>query len=203
MWIEAVLLTDDLDRLVAQFAPMTIELGAGDLLLCDPGPCVLVPDTGVRVICRGKARWPVLGIDLPVTIHALTVLLRPQIAGGDDGGVLVVKLEIESVDLAGVPKMFEHTITEMANKEVVKKEIELSWGFAKTLTHSFRLPESLAPLLSLDLTVLAGRVRIRSDGIGLAVRFESAVKRDGHGVEASRDLHSSSDDIRIAEPARV
>lgn len=181
MWVEAVLLTEDLDRLVAQFAPLTIPLGAGQLHLSDPTPCVLVPETGVRVVCRAKVHWPMLGIDVPVTIHSLAVLLRPQIAPGESGEALVVTLEIESMDLAGIPKMFDGRITEMANKELIRKEIELSWCFSRTLTHSFPLPNSITPLDSLDLTVLAGRVRVQSDGVGLAVKLDSAVRR--HAVD--------------------
>jgi hypothetical protein len=92
--------------------------------------------------------------------------------------MLVFKLEIEKVDLAGVPKMFDHRIAEMVNAELVRKEVELSWGFARTLTHSFRLPSSIGPLESFDLTVLAGRVTILSSGIGLAVKLDATVKRD-------------------------
>ena len=182
MWIEAVLLTEDLDGLVAQMAPIEIALDAGHLHLSDPGPCVLVPDVGLRIVCQGKAHWPVLGIEVPVTIRSLTVLLRPEIDSRGSSEEFVVRLEIENVDLAGVPKLFEHRITELANKELVRKRVELSWGFARWLTRSLRLPESIAPLESLDLTVMAGRVRILSDGIGLAVRFGAAVKRQGDGL---------------------
>jgi hypothetical protein len=181
VWVEAVLLTEDLDRLVAQFAPLTIALGAGRLHLSDPEPCVLVPEVGVWVVCRAKVHWPVLGIDVPVTLHSLAVLLRPQVVAGESGEALAVTLEIESMDLAGGPKMLDDRITAMANKELIRKEVELSWCFSRTLTHSFPLPESITPLESLDLTVLAGRVRIRSDGIGLAVKLDSAVKR--HAVD--------------------
>jgi hypothetical protein len=177
MWVEAVLLAEDLDRLVAQFAPLNIALGAGHLLLTDPGPCVLVPDVGLRVVCKAKVHWPVLGIDVPVTLHSLTVLVRLEVAPGEEGLRLVFKLEIEDVDLAAVPKMFAHRITEMANAELVRKEVELSWGFARTLTHSFHLPASMESVDSLDLAVTAGRVKILSDGIGLAVKFDSAVMR--------------------------
>jgi hypothetical protein len=177
MWVEAVLLTEDLDRLVAQLAPMTVRVGASDVLLSDPAPCVLVPDVGVRVVCKAKVHWPVLGIDVPVTARALTVLVRPSITQREQRDVLVITLEVESADLAGVPGLFEQRITDLVNKELIKKEVELSWGFAKTLTHSFRLPDALAPLESLDLTVLGGRVRILSDGLGLAVKLDSGVSR--------------------------
>ena len=163
--------------MVAQFAPLNIALGAGHLLLTDPAPSVLVPDVGLRVACKAKVHWPVLGLELPVTLHSLTLLVRPAIAPGAAGDRLVFRLEIESVDLAGLPKMLDRRITEMANAELVRKEVELSWGFAKTLTHSFPLPQAIAPLELLNLAVVAARMKIRSDGISLAVQFDSGVKR--------------------------
>lgn len=177
MWVEAVLLGDDLDRLLAQFAPLTIPIGAGHLLLSDPAPCVPVPDVGLRVVCKALVHWPVLGMAVPITVHSLTMLVRPEVVAGASGCVLVFKLEVEAMDLAAVPAVLAPRITGMVNDELARRQVELSWGFANALTHSFHLPESMQPLDSLDLTVRAGRVMIRSDGIGLAVQLDSAVQR--------------------------
>jgi hypothetical protein len=146
----------------------------------------MVPDIGLHIVCTANVKWPVLGIDVPVTARAVTVLLRPAIAKREDGEMLVVTLEVESADIAGVAGLFEQRITDLVNRELVKKEVELSWGFAQTLTHSFRLPETLAPLDSLDITVLCGRVRILSDGLGLAVKLDSGVKRHAAGAGDAR-----------------
>jgi hypothetical protein len=177
MWVEAVLLGEDLDRLVSQFAPMTIPIGAGHMVLSAPAPSALVPDVGLRVTCKARVSWPVLGIDVPVTIQSLVVLVRPTIVAGPDGQALVVTVEIESVDLAGVPKMVEEKITERVNADLGRRQVELSWNFARTLSHSFSLPESIRPLASLDLRVLAARLRVMADGVGLAVQLQSAVER--------------------------
>jgi hypothetical protein len=183
VWVEAVLLAEDLDGIVVQFLPVTIALGAGQLHLSDPAPCTLVPDVGLRVVCKAKVHWPVLGIEVPVTVHSLDVLLRPEIATRHGAEVLVFKLEIENVDLVGVPKVFDHRITEKINHELREKEVELSWNFTSTLTHSFALPASIDPCESLDLHVVAGRVRIGAHGMGLAVRFAAAVKRHAAALQ--------------------
>ena len=107
------------------------------------------------------------------------MLLRAKIASRESAEALVVTIEVEDVSLAGVPEMFEHKITEMVNKELVRKEIELTWAYARALTRSFRLPSSIAPIESLDLIVLAARVKIVSDGMSLAVRLGSTLKRLG------------------------
>jgi hypothetical protein len=183
MWAEAVLLPEDLDRVVAQMTPMAVAVGASHLLLFDASPCVLVPDIGLRIVCKAKVQWPVLGVDVPVTARSLTLLLRPAVARREEGEALVITLAVESAELTGVPGLFEQRIMDLVNKELVKKEVELSWGFAKTLTHSFRLPGALAPLDSLDLEVLRGRVQILGDRLALAVQFGSSVKR--HDVAAA------------------
>jgi hypothetical protein len=179
MWAEAILLVEDLDRLVAQFTPLTVTLGAGRLQMSEPGPCVPVPGEGVRVTFKATAHWPVLGIDVPVAVRSLSLLLRPEICGTSTGEALVFQPVIEDMDMPGFPRALERKLTAMVNRELVRKDASLSWGFTETLTHSFRLPGSLAPVDALNLTATAGRVEIRSDGMRLAVSFTSAVMRAG------------------------
>jgi hypothetical protein len=158
---------------------MTLMLGAGRLHISAPAPCVPVPGVGVRIAFTAKAHWPVLGIAVPVAVRSLTALLRPEICEEDGGAVLVFKIEIEDMSVAGLPRAVGRKVTEIANRELVSKNARLSWAFGKTLSHSFRLPSSMPPLDSLDLTVKAGRVEVRSDGVRLAVSFDSAVRRAG------------------------
>lgn len=80
MWVEAILGTEDLSQLVAQLLPMTIHLGDGTLSLSDPKDISLLPDVGLRATCRGHVHWPLLGIEVPVALNLLTVILRPEIA---------------------------------------------------------------------------------------------------------------------------
>jgi hypothetical protein len=177
MWAEAVLLVEDLDRLVAQFTPLSLTLGAGRLQMSAPGPCVPVPGEGVRVTFRATAHWPLLGIEVPVAVRALSLLLRPEICRGAAGESLVFQPVVEDMDIPGFPRALERKLTAMVNRELVRKDASLSWDFTGTLTHSFRLPGSMAPIDSLDLTATAGRVEVRSDGMRLAVSFSSAVMR--------------------------
>ena len=176
MWVEAILLKGDLDRLVAQLAPMTIEVGAGRLTLEEPAPSTLVPDVGLRVTCKARLRWPVLGLDVPVSIHSISVICRPEVVNKEGAQVLAFKLEIEHVNVAGVPKLIDDRVTKMAN-EGLANHPDLAWKFTRALTHSFRLPRSIEPLDSLELTVLAARVKITAEAMALAVEFDSGVTR--------------------------
>jgi hypothetical protein len=177
MWAEAVLLVEDLDRLVEQFTPMTLTFGAGRLQLSAPSRCAPVPGLGVRVTFKATAHWPLLGIEVPVAVRSLSLLLRPEICAGTDGEALVFQPVVEAMDIPGLPRALERKLTVMVNRELSRTHASLSWGFTKTLTHSFSLPGSMAPIDSLDLTATAGRIEVRSDGIRLAVSFASAVTR--------------------------
>lgn len=177
MWIEARLLPTDLDRIVAQLIPVTIPVGDGHLRLFDPESCTLVPDVGLRIACAAQLHWPVLGMDVPVTARSLAVVIRPTLVHRGEHDVLVFKASIDSADLEGILKLFDNPLTHMANKELLRQEVELAWDFSKTLTHSFDLPPTLEPLDSIGLWVREGRLHIGADALSLSVRLVSTVKR--------------------------
>jgi hypothetical protein len=178
MQVEAILTKDDLPELIAQFAPLTIRLGKhGHLVVSDPTDVTLIPDAGARVCCKAKLAWIVLGLDVPVTLKSLILILRPEIVNDEKGAALVFKLEIEHIDLAGVPGFLDDSITDKLNRELAANHVELSWNYARTLSHTFKLPESLEPPESLELLAGSGRVQVTADAIRFTVPFRTAVAR--------------------------
>ena len=189
MWVEAILMKEDLSKLIGQFLPVAIRLGdanEGELSLTDPSDVSLVAGEGLRVVCKAKVRWPVLGIDVPVTLHSLTILMRPEPVRREHGDAVVFKLEIEHADLAGVPSMIDDRITEYVNKELDAKHVELTWDVASTLAASFELPDTLVPLDALKLAVAGVRVKVTTEALGVAVLFDYSVTRLLHGARAGR-----------------
>ena len=182
MWIEARLLPTDLERIVGQLTPLTIPVGEGHLRLFDPSSCTLVPDVGLRIVCAAQLDWPVLGMELPVKARSLAVVIRPMLVRRGENDVLVFKASIDAADLEGVLGLMDHPLANLANKELLRKEVELAWDFAKTLTHSFDLPASMVPLDSIGLWVREGRLHIGADALVLGVRLVSTIKR--HAIEA-------------------
>ncbi len=179
MWIEAILSKEDLEALVRQFTPLTIHVGDGDgtLVVSDPERVRLVADEGLRVVCKAKLTWPVLGIKVPISLHSLVVMLRPIVEKRSSGEALVFKVEIEHADLANVPSMIDDRITELINQDLSDKHVELAWSFSKALTHAFKLPRELEPLEAFELIVFWGKTKITDDAVVLAVSFHSAVTR--------------------------
>ena len=93
MWLEAILTRQDLQEVVEKFSPLKIVLGdSGSLLLVGPCEVSLTPDQGVAVKCDGTLRWPVLGFDVPVSMHGLLVHVLPSVEERPDGSMLVFRL---------------------------------------------------------------------------------------------------------------
>jgi hypothetical protein len=177
MWLEAILSGDDLREVAERFAPLKIVLGvSGSLLLVSPRDVSLIPDKGIALTCDATVHWPVLGLDVPVSLHGLLVNVLPAVEERRAGSTLVFRLQIDHTGVAILPSFFDHTVTARINQELEKKQVELAWNFTDTLTHTFRLPASIASSEAIELRATAGRVKVTGAALGLAVDFEASVR---------------------------
>jgi hypothetical protein len=135
--------------------------------------------------CTAHLHWPVLGVKIPVTIRPLSVRLLPEIDKREKGDALVFKLQIEHADVATVPTIIDNEITDLINRELVKKNIDLSWNFADMLSYDFDLSKILPPIQSLGLKVIGGMVRVTDDSLVLAISFAAKVARADESVAAN------------------
>ena len=180
MWIEAVVGKDDLVAMANRIAPIELRLGdaGGTLRLEDPSELSLVPAVGLHMQCTAHLHWPVLGIKIPVTIKPLTVLVLPEIDKREKGDALVFKLQIEHADVTTVPTIIDNEITNLINRELIKKNIDFAWSFADALSYDFDLSQVIPPIHSLGLKVVGGTVRVTEDSLVLAVSFVAKVTRE-------------------------
>ena len=186
MWLEAILMKEDLHKVLTQFAPMEFRLGdSGRLLLVDPKDVSLIPDKGLGVVCEATLHWPLLGIDVPVHIHELLLLIHPAVEQREGKEFLVFTLTIEHAGVGILPKIVDDKITSMVNEELVKKHVELAWNFSETLSHVFSLPEVLVSTAAFGLEVDAGRVKVTDTALGFAVSFGTEVTRRVEGTPNS------------------
>jgi hypothetical protein len=178
MLLEAVLTKEDLQDVFEQFAPLTIRLGDnGELTLDAPSDVTFDSESGVRVVCKARLAWSVLGLHVPVTIHSLIALITPVIerpGAGDEA--LVFKLALEHADIAALPALFDSRVTALVNDELSKKHVELSWEFRKLLDHVFALPPSIESAGALALQVKASIVKTTNGALGFAVNLQVAVR---------------------------
>jgi hypothetical protein len=126
-----------------------------------------------------EIHWPVLGVHVPVSVRSATLEIRPEIVERPGGDTLTFKLHLDDVDVSMLPDFVDRGIVDLVNRELEAKHIELSWGFTKTLSHVFDLPEALASAGGLDLRAGSGRVKITGEALALAVSFGARVQPRG------------------------
>ena len=154
MWLEAILAKHDLVALLPELMPLTVRLsGGGSVELEAPSDIELVADTGLRFTCKAKVHWPVLGIQVPVTLRSLTALVKPQIAESSTGDRLVFSFRVENADFAGLPDVVDEKITEKINETLVRDHVALEWDFTDSLSHVFKMPATLEHFEALGLQV--------------------------------------------------
>jgi hypothetical protein len=184
MWLEAIVSKEDLLTLLPSLLPLKFDLSdGGDIFLHDPSGITLVAGSGLRFTCKAKLHYPVLGLKVPVTVSSVSALVRPRIVKAEGGEQLVFGLEVEHVDFAGLPELLDTAITDKITAALRARPLELSWGFQSTLSHTFALPPSLAPLASIGLHAKWGEVRVTEEALVLAVAVQTEVVR---GPEPAR-----------------
>jgi hypothetical protein len=177
MWLEAILTKTDLETVLLQFSPMKIVLGDnGSLLLAEPKEVTMIPDAGIGVIVDATLHWPILGFDVPVHFRGLTLRVLPIVDKAAKGTPLVFRLQLDHTGMTMLPSMLDHRVTTIVNDELTKKHVELSWNFIETLSHEFGLPKAMASAESISLIARDGVAKATEQALGLAVRFETAVK---------------------------
>ena len=195
MWVEAILAKDDVISLVGDLLPLSIHLGENlddghYLELFEPRDVSLVEGRGLRMSCGARIRWPILGVDLPVTVELVTLSLCPSIPEPPNQDELIFKLTIEAIDFAWTPSIIDDRIVEKINHELAKKRALLSWRFGETLSHVFEMPPILRPLDAVALDVGWGQVRVTNEALVIAVSFRSRVLRNGARSELAARRHA-------------
>src|ERR1700688_2253455 len=128
MWVEAVLARADLDKAVRDFCPLRINLKRdGNILISDPRELELVAGVGLRMSVAVEFHWPILGIQVPVSVRSATLDVTPQILEKPAGEALTFKLHIDDVDLLILPEFVDRSIVDLVNAELEAKHVELSW----------------------------------------------------------------------------
>jgi hypothetical protein len=195
MWVEAIFSKDDLAAVVADLCPLTIALGQGPgteqyLRLLNPKNVLLVENRGLQLTCEAELLWPVLGIDVPIRVESLTLMLDLELSPVIGEEVIVLKPELEDIDVSWVPHLFDRKVKERINHELGRQQAALSWRFFQTLSHFFVLPELLNPVGGLDVQVAWGKLRVSEEAIVLAVSFHTKVARAGdtHSLNSLRQV---------------
>ncbi|HSY24820.1 MAG TPA: hypothetical protein VK841_22000 [Polyangiaceae bacterium] len=188
MWLEAILTREDLLDAFCKLSPLEIRFGeSGVLNLSAPTAVAMNPGKSVAIVCDAALHVPVLGVNVPVHMHGLTVELvvsvhdapgaEGQEAERGHGQVLQLGLRIDRTGVTHLPHFLDEGVTKIVNAELAKNHVAFAWNFHDTLTHSFVAPAALTTIAKLGLRVTGGRVRVTEDALGFAVGFDSEVEK--------------------------
>ena len=175
MWIEAIITKDDFAAVLGQLTPLRIHFDEDEktnrwLFLGRPIAMELVPEKGIRIACPAEIMWSVAGLNVPIRLHTLQVLLRPEMVAKPTGHILQFVLELEEADMKGLPAFVDHTVMKAVNAALAAKE--LAWDFTKTLTNTVKMPAFLEPIKALDIKVGWGKRRVDDNAVVLVVSFQ-------------------------------
>jgi hypothetical protein len=180
MWLDAVVTSADLQKVVAQVTPIAVPLGSrGHLFFDTPAEVSLVADRGLRIRCHAKLLWPVLGIEVGITISSMTVLIVPAIEERNGHRVIVFTPEVEALDLALLPEIGDTELRAFINRELQEKRVELPWKYNETLDHQFELPDWFRAGATFDIRSKGAAVKITNDSIGLAIGLSASIGPNG------------------------
>jgi hypothetical protein len=201
MFVEALIPHEELRALIAQALPLTIRLddtgGSHSLKLSELLEIALVPERGVRLVCKACLHWPLLGIDAPLTLNSLGVLLIPEVKPSSSGEMLAFGISLEHVDISGMPSVLDDKIRQSVNDRL--PQVALSWDFSKTLARVVRLPTMLEELDGLRVGARWGKVRISEQALVFALCLQTVFVRGG---DAGSELAPTATDA-VTEPPRT
>jgi hypothetical protein len=188
MWLDAIVTSSDIQALVDQLTPATIPLGErGHLFFDAPADVSLVADRGLRLRCHAKLAWPVLGIEVAVTIKSMTLLVIPSVESRDGEQVIVFSPEVDALDLALVPDIGDAEIRAFINRALLEKRIELPWNYRETLGHQFPLPDWFGPGAAFGVRPNGAAIKVTNDTMGLAIGFHAGVEPTAQETDAARN----------------
>lgn len=189
MWIEAIIAKDDFAAVVRQMTPLRIHFDDNDktnrwLFLGKPTSVELVAEKGIRISCPAEIMWSVVGVNVPIKLHTMQVLMRPEIVAKPTGHILVFNLELEEADFKGIPALVDHGIMKGVNAALASQE--LAWDFTKTLTNSVKMPKLLDPIETLEIKVNWGKRRVDDEAVVLVISFQlDFIRRAGSDLDAN------------------
>ncbi len=170
-------------ELLNQLTPVRIHMTPTDedrrwLELDSPTSASLVAGKGLRVSTRGRLRYKVLGITVPVTIRTLELMLSPRIGdAGDASRCLMFDVEILDADLSMVPAVVDSMLVSKLNAALSPHKTKAFWEFGETLSRAFNLPRRLEPLDQFTLTSTGGAVVVTDEFVQLRLDFGAQISR--------------------------
>ena len=159
-------------------------------------------DRGLRLRCHAKLLWPILGIDVAITIRSMTLLVVPSTELRDGNRVIVFAPEVDALDLALLPDVGDAELRAFINRELQEKRIELPWNYKETLDQQFALPDWFPAGAVFEIRSNGAAIKVTNDSIGLAIDVSASVATEQEGLARPKDGAPRSRDNRTRALAK-
>ncbi len=163
----------ELERIILAAAPLRIDLSNAEvgkrvIDIESVSRVELVAGEGIRIVGAGKITWPVLGLNVPVTLDKASVKLLPHAEATANGALsLRLRILIESADVPMIPEFAEISVIKKVNDALVTSPPILDFDLRKLVNQHAALPDSFEPktifsshLTSLDLAITYTEVHL-------------------------------------------
>jgi len=174
MHLSAVISKDDLTALIAETAPLDVELARRPrwvVSLGRPSLVELVAGVGLRVRSDARFAWDLAGVSIPVVVRSWQILLRPMVEMRDGEPVLAFDPLVEALDISSVPGFVEESIKGAIHAALAANRSKLAWRFARSLAARARLPETVSPPSIFVIGPTGGDVEVTSSEVRLTMHF--------------------------------
>jgi hypothetical protein len=183
-----------LRTLLDELLPLTILLDtdaddggrAGRWIRIEPATKVdFVAGQGLRLAAPGQIRWITKGLVTEWTLHAVQILLRPEIVANEHGGKLLFRPTVEIADVKNLPGFVDRGISALINNQLAARADEMSWDFGKSLGLVVPLPPMLEGVSTLALDVRDATVQVSDDAVELGVTMSIDFLRAPAGASST------------------
>jgi len=180
MKLEAVLSQADLREFVRSGLPFVLALEKGTVEINEVSLLEIVPQKGIRLEAQGDFEWTFWGIEVPVRIERIRVMLTPKMVKRARPGKteevvqLAFDVEIEDMDAKYIPDALDRYTAERLNKALADATLP-AWDFTGTLDFAFKLPPVVQSSNIIILRAVDGTVAVGSElhlAVELIARFE-------------------------------
>ncbi len=188
-------------ELLGQLFPLTVKIDekrARFLQVEKPAHVGFVKGEGLRIHTSAEVQWSVAGLPLRFVLRRLSAMIRPVIVEDALGGKLVFKVELEDVDLKGVPAAIDHSLVATVNGRLAAMGDKLGWDFGKTLRRTIPLPPSMDPVEAFQLRAQEGEVVVESDHLRFSFYAPSRFRRVDPKTKVAKDARDAKSPIKDA-----
>lgn len=180
--LQAELPREMIERAFQRLTPLKIHMAEPSsnkrwLELHTPAEIEFVPGKGIRIVTTGSFRFELAKVPIPAHLDRIEFLLTPRIIAHGEDFAAAIPIEIIQADLRMIPDVIDDLLVAQVNRALTPRASQLVWRLSDTLSAEFEMPERLAQLKALDLSVEHSQFEVTAESVKLKVAYRLKVER--------------------------